>query len=481
MKNYDSVYRTYDLRSLYNDPMDENFCYTLGVRIGETLVENHWESASCVLCCDARVPNTSLMLALISWLKDWWLKDRCLLSHACEWVSGQEFPFGVASTSLMYRTAYEQFDLWIALTASHNPDGWVWMKVADRDAALLPSTYLKDLVEEYVEFPYDNDESWKASLMEECEQQIQTPDSRITQKIEDYYGSILLPIFKKVKKEYHIVVDYSWAAAAWYEKEYFERLEKETNLKITHFNDKWDGTFAQHLSDTSTVANYEKLWNLVRDHSADLGVMFDGDADRLWIVDSKWEVVLGDRIVSLISTSIIQQNPWALTVYDITCTNDIKENAEKYWGKTAVTKNWYRFVKATMKEHKAVFWWESSGHLLFPEVWYAESPLLALAYVLCYVDGYESIEHAVGEMSHWIKPPLKNYHVKDKDWAIERIKEEFKDYELNLLDWVRVDWPDRWLIARKSNSEPLLRVFVETKSQEKCSELMKQLDWIIEG
>lgn len=139
----------------------------------------------------------------------------------------------------------------------------------------------------------------------------------------------------------------------------------------------------------------------------------------------------------------------------------------------------YRFVKAIMKEQQAVFGGESSGHLLFPETGYAESPLLALGQILLYADRYKSLSKSLASLISREKIPLKNYEVNDTEGIIERIIQQYADYDQDMTDGIRINAQDRRFLVRKSNSEPLLRLFVEAKSRDKAEELQKEVEQLI--
>lgn len=475
MKNYSKVYKAYDLRSIYNDPMDSSFAYSLWKWMGTHFVKEYWVDADFLLWCDTRTPNKELLVAFICGLEDAGCKKWVSCNTAVESLWEQDHSIWVSSTAFFYRCMFKTFHLGAIFTASHNPPERVGMKNANSSASLLPSHELEEMVDGYVDFPYEWDKDTEIRIVTKLEQFLIEPDKRITKKWKEYVD-LMAEQIDEVKKPYKIIVDYSWWACVWYEYAFFELLAQESNIEILHLNECADATFSAHLSDTNQPSSFEQVWKAVRKHKADFGVMFDGDGDRLWVVDEDWWFVSWDILVPLIAKSLLATNPWRSVVYDITCTNSAPDIIKETWWTAYASKVWYRNVKWLMKKVDAIFWWELSGHLLFPETWYAESPLLALVYIFQTLDTYETFSAMVADNTRWVKQPVTNYTVEDKLWAMQAIKEAYSDYSQNELDGIRIDWSDWWFLVRASNTEPKLRTYIEARTQEKVDEIRNDIE-----
>lgn len=476
---YDWIFRTYDIRSLDHDPMDEMFCYSFGRGIAKYMKSNGRSNQAVMISCDGRPSNTNFMIAFVAWLEDAWhdLYETCnKFAGSVEW---QEHIFGVCCSSFFYYCAAENFNVSVQFTASHNPPERVGCKWCDSTASLYPSLGFKAMVEEYIEYPYLDTERHE-TIRNDIIRKVQDWSDRMKKK-EESYIQIVVTAFKKISKPLTIVVDYSGWAAVSREKYFLEVAIVESGAPITiiQLNEKIDGTFSCHLSDTSIPDNYKQVGAEVVKHQADFGVMFDGDADRIGMVDQYGKYIQWWNLVALIACGVLAVKWWGNIVWDITCTNAVQEWVEELWWSYHVSRVWYRFVKQTMKEHNAVFGGELSCHFLFPETAYSESPLLALAYVMKTLELYDSITDTIEQVNPYITPPLRNYTVEDKDGVLACIKSKYSSYEINELDGVKVIWPDRWLVVRKSGTEPIIRFFVEAKNQEKIDEITKQIEEII--
>ena len=476
---YDWVFKTYDIRSLDHDPMDETFCYSFGRGVANYMKQQwRWHQAV-MLSCDGRPSNTDFMIAFVAWLQDGWHEHFELCNRFAESIEWQEHPFGVCCSSFFYYCAAKLFNISIQFTASHNPPERVGCKGCDITASLYPTYEFKSMIKEYIDYPYgwtDRHQSIKQSII----QKVDAWSVWLQQKQQDYLD-LLTQAFSLVTKPATIVVDYSgWAAASW-EKYFLETALSQSDAPVTilSVNERIDGTFACHLSDTSIPANYTQVGDLVKRHQADFGVMFDGDWDRIGMVDEQWAYIQGWNLVALIARGVLKAQWNGPIVWDITCTNAVQEWVEQEWWTYHMSRVWYRFVKQVMKENNALFGWELSCHFLFPETHYSEGPLLALAYVLKTLESYPTMSHEIQSINHYVTPPLRNYTVVDKEATIQAFKQHYKAYPINELDGVKVLGDDRRVLLRKSGTEPIIRFYCEAKSEEKVKQLTREVEAII--
>ncbi len=475
MKNYESCYKSYDIRSVYDEPMDATFTYSLGKWIGNHLMSTVWADATFVFGSDVREANNELIYWFLKGLEESGITNYIGIWLPVENIWGQQQLWGVASSAMLYYLGRNNFDMGAVFTASHNPPEYVWMKVINNKGLLVPSADLKALVKEYTPVPELDEEDlqrvWEKAMGPE-----NTHESKIDNSLEALSGMIAEK-FGSLTSSFKVVVDYSNGSAISYEKSYLEALEQNEQFTFIHQHHLADSTFSSHESDTTNPHDYADLMKAVLDHEADFGIMFDGDGDRLGFVNSKGEFVSGDLMVAVMAKNILTNaEPGSSVVYDVTSTNTIPEVITKMWGIPVPSRVGHRYIKEKMVENDAVYGGELSWHLFFPEVGSIEFPLLALYHTMQEMDNYDSFDAMVADICQYYKPPLVNYKVTDKEAVINNIKEAYKEYEQDYTDGVRVNFDDGRFLVRPSNTEPKMRMYAEASTQAICEERVKELE-----
>ena len=475
MKNYESCYKSYDIRSVYDEPMDSTFTYSLGRGMGKHLMESIWKDATFVFGADVREANNELIYWFLKGLEEEWITNYIGVGLPVENISDQQQLWWVASSAMLYYLWRNNFDMGAVFTASHNPPEYVGMKVINNQWLLVPSWDLKAMVTDYLQVgEIDEDD------MQRIREKAMGPENALISKVDESVETLSWMLAQKfwwLEKSVKIVVDYSNWAAIWYEKSFLEALWMSDQFTFIHRDDKADSTFSSHESDTTNPHDYKKLMKAVVDESADFGVMFDGDGDRLWFVNNKGEFVSGDLMVAIQAKNILRNaEPGRAVVYDVTSTNTIPEVITQMWWVPIPSRVGHRYIKEKMVEHDAIYGGELSGHLFFPEVGSIEFPLLALYYTLAEMDEYESFDQMVSEICQYYKPPLVNYKVTDKEAVLENIKKAYAEYDQDYTDGVRVNFADGWFLVRPSNTEPKMRMYAEASTKELCEQRVKELE-----
>jgi phosphomannomutase len=228
-----------------------------------------------------------------------------------------------------------------------------------------------------------------------------------------------------------------------------------------------DGRFPNHEANPLRPENLRDLQALVRKEGADLGIAFDGDADRAIVVDERGETVPNDFLSALLAKAVLAQHPGAAIVYDLRSSWVLKEEIEKAGGVPVRERVGHSFIKATMRERKSPFGGELSGHTYWAENYSADSAMIAMVKTL-------SLLQETGRSLSSLLAPLKRTHatgelnfvVADKDAKIREVEQAFRDGKVDFLDGITVAYPDWWFNVRKSNTEPLLRLCLEAKTTE---------------
>lgn len=486
--NYNSAFKTYDIRWIYKKNIDEKMSYYVWKAVWKNILDTVGKEWKFIFGSDVRLANNTMIVAFLQGMEDAGFENYfCagVLYHnqdnELEKEINSMYNFGLCSTSMAYYLGFQDFDLWASFTASHNSKEYVWIKIFDTNAQLVNTSDLKDWIGSDIAELEDYTppcEKQKEKIIRKSFENRQWIDELLENKILDRKQSLLNKFFG-LKKNFKIVVDFSSGAGVWYEKFLLEEIDDFCGLEIIFLNEIPDSEFSAHESDTSNKNNYEQLKKSVIENNADLGVMFDGDVDRIGIVDNKWNFHPSDILVAIIANSMLKENQTDI-VCDVMCSKTIDNVAEKYGVKTIKSKVGYKFVKDIILKNNAILWWELSGHILFGEFGAFEIPLLSLFYLLESLDiSKNTLDEEIKNLHSYHKPWLDNYHVDDPDLIIETVKKEYSKFEQIETDWIKIVGDEFWFIIRKSNTEPIIRICMEADNKTIWENEMEKLKWVI--
>jgi phosphomannomutase len=242
-----------------------------------------------------------------------------------------------------------------------------------------------------------------------------------------------------------------------------------------------DGTFPNHEANPLEEKNMKDLHKAVKEHKADLGVAFDGDADRVFFGTEQGVTIPGDLTTALIAQEILKEQPGATILYDLRSSRTTKEVIEEAGGTAIMCKVGHSNIKKQMRETGAIFAGELSGHFYFTP-WYAESGMLAMKYIINVLqERKQPMSQIVAPLLRYAKTPEINFEVQDKSGVLQKLKETFSDAEILELDGITVSYPNWWANVRASNTEPLLRLNMEAKTPELLQEKQQQIEALIQG
>src|SRR5690606_10151763 len=234
-----------------------------------------------------------------------------------------------------------------------------------------------------------------------------------------------------------------------------------------------DGTFPNHPADPLDPANLVDLVELVRRESLDLGVAFDGDADRAFFVDDQAQPLSGSTVTALVARWFLARNPGAAIVHNLITSRAVPETVIAHGGKPIRTRVGHSFIKQVMAETGAVFGGEHSGHYYFADNYRADSGMLAMLVLM-------QVISEDGRPLSQIRVDVEPYAASDEinttvdDWhvAFEAVADHLDGGVVGRLDGLTVSWEDRWFYLRPSNTEPLLRLNVEAHDADAVDELV---------
>ncbi|MDQ4089807.1 MAG: phosphomannomutase/phosphoglucomutase, partial [Actinomycetota bacterium] len=252
----------------------------------------------------------------------------------------------------------------------------------------------------------------------------------------------------------------------------FEGLPYELEIMFGEL----DGTFPNHPPDPINPDNLKALQARVLEVGADVGLAFDGDADRVFLIDEKAQPMSGSTTTAFVAKSILAKNAGASVIYNLICSKAVPEIITENGGKPIRTRVGHSFIKSVMAETDAVFGGEHSGHYYFRDNYRADSGLIAAMVVL------EELSRVPEPLSE-LRKPLERYaasgevnvEVDDPQGTVERVSQAYGEADQERIDGLTVDFGDWWFNLRASNTEPLLRLNLEAPDEASCKEHLSEV------
>lgn len=228
-----------------------------------------------------------------------------------------------------------------------------------------------------------------------------------------------------------------------------------------------DGNFPNHPASPIEPENMRDLQAAVLQYHCDLGVAFDGDADRMFIVDEKADLIGGDMVTALVGLNSLKHYPGATILYNLICSRSVPEVISKAGGVPLRSQVGHSLIKATMREHNVVFGGEHSGHFYFRDNWFADSGMIALMQCLeLFGEANKPVSQIVAPIDTRFRSGEINSTVRDIPGKLQELEDRYRDAQIDHLDGVTIQYPHWWMNVRPSNTEPLLRLNVEGDSKE---------------
>ena len=259
-------------------------------------------------------------------------------------------------------------------------------------------------------------------------------------------------------------------------------LEEFVPLQITPMYFELDGTFPNHIANPLEPKNLVDLQARIRQDGLDFGIAFDGDGDRAVLVDETGEPLGGTIVTAILAKYFLQKHPHATILYNAICGRVAKETIQANGGTPKRTKVGHSFIKADMRTYDAVFAGEHSGHYYFKDNFSADSGLIgALIAVQVLADSGKKLSQLAAEFKTYVSIPETNFEVADKDAKIHQLTATFTDGQQDMLDGLTVNYPNAWFNVRGSNTESLLRLNAEAKTQEELEQLVTRVTEVIKA
>jgi phosphomannomutase len=237
-----------------------------------------------------------------------------------------------------------------------------------------------------------------------------------------------------------------------------------------------DGSFPNHEANPLNPANMRDLQALVAKEKCDIGIAFDGDADRACFCDETGALVGNDIVTALLANDLVSPEPGAHVVYDLRSSRVVPQTITSLGGKPVRERVGHAFMKATLRRHKGPYGGELSGHFYFRDLWYTDSGVYAAGLVLGQLSRTTSpFSKLLAPLRRYPTTGELNFEVEDKDGLIEKIASKWQDARQDRLDGITVEYPTWWCNVRKSNTEPLLRLVMEADDAATFAKAKKEL------
>ncbi len=448
MSVLDQIVKAYDIRGTVPDQLNAEVAHALGVGFAQFVLNNS-SSKQVVVCRDMRPSGPGFVDAFANGL----------IEHGLDVVD-----LGLGSTDLMYYASGVLDSPGAMFTASHNPAGYNGVKLCMSGARPVGvDTGLAD-VQRVAEQVLDG----------EAPQSAAQPGSRTEQNVlDDFAEHVLTFIEADALSATKVVADTANGMGGLVVPAVMERLD---SVELEVMYPELDGTFPNHPADPLQPANQRDLRARVTSGGFDIGLAFDGDADRVFVVDENGVGLSGSTTTALLAVAALRQHPGATILHNLICSKAVPEVISEHGGIPVRTKVGHSFIKQLMAETGAVFGGEHSAHYYFARNYNADSGLIASLMVIAEVS-------RAGVPLSELRKPFERYsasgeintEVDDAGAVIERISAEFDGYEQDRLDGLTVDCGDWWFNLRPSNTEPLLRLNLEATDRAACDDRVAEL------
>ena len=428
----DTIFKAYDVRGIYPDEIDEG----IAKRIGNAFVR-FTGASTVVVGYDMRPSSVPLSQAFI---------EGATLAGA------DVVNVGLASTDLVYFAAGTLDAPAAMFTASHNPAQYNGVKLCRAGAAPVgESTGLVQIKEAVA-----------SGLLERAEESGQVREQDMLSAFAEHVRSFAdLSVLRPLK----IVADTANGMGGLVVPRVFEGLPFELEVLFGEL----DGTFPNHPADPIQAENLVSLRARVLETGADLGLAFDGDADRVFLVDNEGEPVSGSTTTAIVAKTMLARTPGGTVVHNLICSKTVPEVVRECGGEPVRTRVGHSFIKQVMAETDAIFGGEHSAHYYFRDNWRADSGSIASMVVL------EALCAAGVPLSELRKPFERyaasgeiNTKVGDPLAVIEAVAAQYPNATQDRLDGLTVEVGDWWFNLRPSNTEPLLRLNLEAADRAAC-------------
>lgn len=446
-----ALFKAYDVRGIVPGELTPAIAREIGRALVVTLAPD-----TVVVGRDMRVSSPLLAASLIEGIRD---------------AGADVVDVGMVSTdALSFAVGKFGYPAGVMVTASHNPPEYNGFKIAREAARALSLTDGLDEIRDRVvndDLPPVVPAAERGNLQQ--------------RDILDEYARHMLSLIDVRKlRPLRIAIDAGNGMAGVTVPQVFRDLPIEV---VPMYFDP-DGTFPNHPANPIEPENTAALRRVVVEQGLDLGAAFDGDADRVFLIDERGNFVGGDILTAMVASSMLERNPGAAVVYNLISSRGVPELIEARGGKPIRSRVGHSYVKETMRREDAVFGGEHSGHFYFRDNWYADSGMAALLSALELIsEAGKPLSEVIAPLDHRFRSGEINSEVTDAESVTRAIEDRYRaeGAQIDHLDGVTVSFPTWWFNVRASNTQPLLRLNVEADDREMLDKKTAEVLAMIRG
>ena len=439
LQRLQNLIKAYDVRGIVPTDLDENICYLIGQAFVVALKLRKVDGGcgQVVIAHDMRPSGPDLVKSFAKGVTE----QGVDVLH-----------MGLASTDGLYFATGFLNIAGAMFTASHNPAEYNGIKLAKAGAAPVGQ---ESGLREITQLVLNGIAKYSGPVGTESSKDLNTEYVKYLHSLVDLNAA------RKLK----VVIDAGNGMGGFSVPKVFEN----SNFEIVPMYFELDGTFPNHEANPIEPANLVDLQKRVLAEKADLGIAFDGDADRAFFIDEKGQSITPSAITALIAKRELKREPGSTIIHNLITSRSVAEVVKENGGTARKTRVGHSFIKQVMKDTNAIFGGEHSGHFYFRDFWFADSGMLAALHVLAALgetkDGI-TFSSLIKEFDRYFASGEINTRVKDVSVTSKKVKEHFagsKDVQIEELDGLTFSGDTWWVNVRPSNTEPLLRLNAEAK------------------
>lgn len=441
-----SIFKAYDIRGIAPEKLTPEVAY----RAGRAFVV-FTNAQAVVLGYDMRASTPALREAFVSGVND---------------QGADVWDVGMVSTDAMYYATGKWSVAGAMITASHNPKQYNGMKFCGAGAtAIGKESGLLDI----------------EALIRKNEWPTPSRTGIVEKKdlMNEYLDHVMSFINLSNMKSLKVIADAGNGMAGAVLPSLFKRLP---SVELIPMYFELDGTFPNHPASPLELENVQDLIKKVKGLKPDVGLAFDGDADRVFFIDETGGRVAASLVIAAVAEDMLQKNPGRSVVYNVACSQIVPETVAVNGGTPIKERVGHSFIKATMRKHNSVFGGEHSGHYYYRQNYCADSAMITTVVVL------ELLSLSGMTLSAMLKKYRKyasieetNSTVADKASVLTRLRETYTNAAIEELDGITFTYPDYWFNVRASNTEPALRLNMEAKTEKLLAEKSAEVLAVIRG
>ncbi|MFY1636118.1 phosphomannomutase/phosphoglucomutase [Solwaraspora sp. WMMB335] len=458
MSDLSKIVKAYDVRGTTPDQLNEAVARAIGTAFVQVLTERGDKADRIVIAHDMRESSPALAEAFAA---------------GANAVGAEVLHGGLASTDLLYY-ASGALDLPGAMfTASHNPAQYNGIKMCRAGAAPIGQdsglTEIRDRAQ---------------ALLDSGD--VPTGERRIERHelLADYAAHLRTLVDLARIRPLKVVVDAGNGMGGYTVPAVLgDSVLPALPLTIVPMYFELDGSFPNHEANPLNPENIVDLQKAVREHNADLGLAFDGDADRCFVVDERGEPVSPSAITALVATRELAKHPGEVVIHNLITSSAVPEIVRENGGEPVRARVGHSFIKAEMARTNAVFGGEHSAHYYFRDFWFADTGMLAAMHMLAALGEQDKpLSELAHEYERYVASGEINSTVTDQQAKLAEVKAAYAGADTDELDGLTVRFDDgAWINLRASNTEPLLRLNVEAPSTERMVELRDKVLALVQG